>query len=330
MAATNGHRPTLGVLAGWQFYWTSTPLSFLSPIYRGIRQAAHDHGCNLLLACGMGASATSGDPLRPAWPVLSPETDFVPIGPWNTDGIIAVVPTHSTSRSRDLQSFMAGGRPMVFVGTGEPGPAVRLDNAGGIRLAMAHLVAHGHRQIAFVAGSPEDREGDSGARLAAYLEAIRTFGLEAAPQLVAYGRHNFAGGHDAMCEILHSGAAFTAVLASNDESALGAMRALQEAGRRIPEDVAVIGFDDRPESAAHEPALSSIHAPLALMGYRAVELLLARINAPAAPAAAVTIPTHLVPRASCGCGRSPAVLGGAAAPAPAGSVGGNPARRPPV
>ena len=63
-----GARPTIGVLAGWQYYWTATPLSYLNPIYRGIRQAAGDLGCNLLLGCGMGPSAASTDPLRPAWP----------------------------------------------------------------------------------------------------------------------------------------------------------------------------------------------------------------------------------------------------------------------
>ena len=54
-------RPTIGVLAGWQFYWTATPLSYLNPIYRGIRLAAAELGCNVLLGCGMGASATAGD-----------------------------------------------------------------------------------------------------------------------------------------------------------------------------------------------------------------------------------------------------------------------------
>jgi len=74
-------RLTIGVLAGWQIYWTARPLSYLNPIFRGIRLAAADLGCNLLLGCGMGPTAASSDPLRPAWPFLSPETDFVPIGP---------------------------------------------------------------------------------------------------------------------------------------------------------------------------------------------------------------------------------------------------------
>ena len=67
MASTFRHgRPTIGVLAGWQYYWTATPLSYLAPIYRGIRLAAAELGCNLLLGCGMGASASAEDLLRPA------------------------------------------------------------------------------------------------------------------------------------------------------------------------------------------------------------------------------------------------------------------------
>ena len=102
-------RPTIGVVAGWQYYWTATPLSYLNPIYHGIRLAAQEAGCNLLLGCGLGPSAAAGDPLRPAWPLRSPDADFVPIGPWNTTGLIAVCPLHSTARSRDLQQIIASG-----------------------------------------------------------------------------------------------------------------------------------------------------------------------------------------------------------------------------
>ncbi len=299
----NGGRPTIGVLAGWQFYWTDTPLSYLSPIYRGMRQAAQDLGCNLLLGCGMGSSAAATDPLRPAWPEPAPDVDFVPVGPWNTDGLLAVNPLHSAARSRYLQALMAAGHPVVFVGSGEVGPAITADNAGGIQAAMQHLVAHGHRHIAFIAGSPEDVGGDSGARLQAFQASQQALGLPADPRGIAYGRHIFAGGYRAQRQLLASGVPFTALLASNDESALGALQALTEAGRRIPDDVAVIGFDDRPESAAHEPALSSVHFPLFLMGYRAVELLLRQISGAGASAEQVVIPTYLAPRESCGCGR---------------------------
>lgn len=235
-------RPTIGVLAGWQIYWTARPLSYLSPIFRGIRMAAADLGCNLLLGCGLGPTAASSDPLRPAWPFPSPDADFVPIGPWNTDGLIAINPLYSEARSRDLQQVRAAGHPLQFIGSGEHGPTIVADNAGGILAAMQHLVEHGHRRIAFIAGGQEDMAGDSGARLMTYRAALAQYGLAADERLVAYGRHDYDVGYTAMRQVIASGAAFTAVLASNDESAFGAMQALAEAGLKIPQDVAIIGL----------------------------------------------------------------------------------------
>ena len=151
---------------------------------------------------------------------------------------------------------------------------------------MRHLVGHGHRRIAFIAGSPEDMAGDTGARFQAYRSALQEFGLPPDEHLVAYGRHITAGGYDAMRRIMDTGAPFTAILASNDESALGAMEALREAGIRVPQDVAIIGFDDRPESAVQEPALTSVAVPLFEMGYRAVEQLLRQIQGEPPPVGA--------------------------------------------
>ncbi len=93
-------RPTIGVLAGWQYAWTATPFSYLDPIFCGASLAAHDLGCNLLLGCGMGSWADRRGAPRAAWPLFSAESDFVPVGPWNTDGLIAINPLHSEARSR--------------------------------------------------------------------------------------------------------------------------------------------------------------------------------------------------------------------------------------
>ena len=99
-----------------------------------------------------------------------------------------------------------------------------------------------------------------------------------------------------------SGVTFSAVLASNDESALGALQALKEAGRRIPHDVALIGFDDRPESAIQIPALSSVQIPLFKLGYQAVEVMLQHIDQRSDAPQLIRVPTRLVKRESCGCG----------------------------
>src|SRR4026208_519876 len=142
-------RPTLGVLAGWAGY-TGIPDQFLGHGFRGdvlraIQSAARDRNCNLLMACGIDSG-------RPAWPLLSPEVDFVPVGPWNTDGLIIVSPFASEAGERYAQDLISSGFPVVFAGDRDAGPAVVADNTGGIRQALEHLVKHGHRQIAFVAG----------------------------------------------------------------------------------------------------------------------------------------------------------------------------------
>ncbi len=296
-------RPTIGVLAGWQYYWTATPLSYLAPLMRAIREAARHFDCNLLLGCGMGPSAAFDSPFRPAWPELSDDSDFVPIGPWNTDGLIVINPLHSAQRALYLQEVIAAGHPVVFVASGQRGPTVVADNANGILEAMRHLVEHGHRHIAFIAGSPDDLDGDTGARLQAYRDALRLYELPADEHLIVFGRHVYEGGYAAVGQLLGSGARFSAVLASNDESAMGAMQALHEAGLRIPQDVAVIGFDDRPECVVQQPPLSSVHVSLFELGYRAVELLLQQIQGGPAPSEPVLIPVRLVPRESCGCGQ---------------------------
>ncbi|MGC9335659.1 MAG: substrate-binding domain-containing protein, partial [Anaerolineae bacterium] len=303
MSRTYRHgRPTIGVLAGWQFAWTATPHSYLYPIFRGACLAAHDLGCNLLLGCGMGPWTSRSGSLRPAWPLSSAESDFVPIGPWNTDGLVAINPLHSSTRSRYLQELREAGHPLIFVAAGERGPTIVADNRGGVLAAMQHLVEHGHQRIAFIAGSAEDMEGDTGERLHAYHDAVERYGLLADPRLVASGRHVYEGGYAAMRQILASGVSLTAVLASNDESALGAIQALREAGRRTPRDVAIIGFDDRPESAAQEPSLTSVRIPLQQMGYRAVESLHRYLTGQAEDIESTLVETRLVARESCGCG----------------------------
>jgi len=293
-------RLTVGVLAGWQVY-TGMPHSFLKPVLQGIYAAAREHDSNLLLACGMGQPNDIGLRLRPAWPKLSPDSDFVPVGPWNTDGLIVIIPLVTQAQSNDIQEISAAGHPVVFVGAGEPGPAIIPDNEGGIAQALAHLVLnHGHRQIAFIAGL-KDSATDSYYRLQAFRAAMHEYGLEVDPRLVVHGLHTIHGGEQAMEQLLATGVSFTAVLVSNDDSCKGAIHVLQQAGRRIPKDVAIIGFDDRLENMAHVPPLSSVHYPLRQAGYQALELLLKHIAGQADSTEIVKIPTRLMARESCGC-----------------------------
>jgi signal transduction histidine kinase/ABC-type sugar transport system substrate-binding protein len=274
---------------------------FLDLVLRGIHAEAQNQRCNLLLACGLG-HARGQVRLQPAWPVLAPENDFVPVGPWNTNGLIVINPLLTTERSQYIQQVIAGGHPVVFVGPGENGASVALDNASGIRQAIEHLVQHGHRRIAFIAGHEKDEvDADSVLRLKAYRQAVQEYGLESDPRLIVHGYHDIVRGRRAMQQLLESDVGFTAVLASNDHSAIGAMEMIRHAGLRIPEDIAVIGFDDWPDAAGQTPPLTSVHYPVVEAGRRALALLLEIVQGQSLADKCLQVPVKLIVRESCGC-----------------------------
>ncbi|HSL45358.1 MAG TPA: substrate-binding domain-containing protein, partial [Anaerolineales bacterium] len=299
-------RFTIGVLASWQLY-AGTIHTLLSPIIRGIYTAARDQDCNVLFGCGVVSSFVPET--RPAWPFLSPEVDFVPVGPWNTNGLIVIAPHQgSEPLRRYLEQTMAAGHPVVFVESAENRPVISPDNATGIFKSLAHLKRHGHRQVAFIAGGP-GWPGDSQERLQAFLEGCEEMGLETEQRLMAYGGFSTPGGYQAMHEILSAGVPFTGVVAANDESAVGAIQALRAAGLRVPEDIAVIGFDNRFEARNQSPALTTIDQPAHDIGYQALKLMVQRLNGRADASTMVRVPARLIVRESCGCPRDAIITG---------------------
>jgi signal transduction histidine kinase/AraC-like DNA-binding protein/ABC-type sugar transport system substrate-binding protein len=292
-------RPTIGLVSTWSMYWGTSVHLYCHELIRGICAAARDHGCNLLIGAGISAGADTRRS-RPAWPVFGPDTDFVPVGPWNTDGLIVMPDEATPAQSRYLADLRASGLPVVFaIGEGT-GPRVVVDNANGIREAVRHLLGHGHRRIAFIAGK-EGRGGDSADRLAAFRASMKEAGLTPHPRLIAFGEHDYSLGYQAMRRILAGRASFTAFVASNDVSCLGAIAALREAGIRVPEDVAAVGFDDVLDARSSRPLLTTIRHPTFTLGYRTVETTLALIRGER-PTVPVVVPTRLIVRQSCGCG----------------------------
>ncbi|MBN1453758.1 MAG: substrate-binding domain-containing protein [Anaerolineales bacterium] len=237
---------------------------------------------------------------RSFWPVPGPNVNFVPVGPWNTDGLIIVPDDLTEEQSQYVRDLLASGFPIIFTTPEGPGPVVAVDNTLGIRQALDHLVEHGHKQIAFIAGN-SGRGGDSEERLSAYRLALKHTGLVENPKLIAYGKHRKEGGFKAMQQILDSGASFTALIASNDLSCLGAIQCLKKIGRRIPEDVAVIGFDDILDARSLSPSLTTIRHPTFFLGYQAVVTLLDHIQGNAKRKSRVVVPPRLIIRQSCGC-----------------------------
>jgi diguanylate cyclase (GGDEF)-like protein len=293
-------RLTVGVLVGFQIYEGSHPNPFAFTVIRGIQAAASDAGINLMVACGVARDIGRTRQCS-AWPEVHPDMDFVPVGPWNTDGLLFLGPLRLPYRLNYVQRLGETGFPILNIGGDGGKPAIAVDNEGGIRQAVEHLAGHGHRSIVFIAGDEEDT-GDSLIRVRAFRKEQSELGLDDDPRLIVSGGHWEQGGYRAMRQILESGVPFTAVMCSNDQSALGAVRALHEAGKRIPRDIAVAGFDDIQESLAQVPPLTSIHFPLFETGYRALLLLRKRIlQGPAALPDMTLVSTSLIPRQSCGC-----------------------------
>jgi DNA-binding LacI/PurR family transcriptional regulator len=299
MHAPTVHRPTIGFICTWPVYQGITIDRYAHSLIQGISAAAHQHGCNLLLGCGF--SATGNNPqYRSFWPVPGPEVNFVPVGPWNTDGLIIVPDELTKEQSQYVRDLLDSGFPVIFTTPEGPGPVVAVDNTLGICQAFEHLLHHGHREIAFIAGHI-GQGGDSEERLQAYRFALRQAGLPEDPRLIAFGEHRRNGGRLAMQQILDSGAGFTGLIASNDLSCLGAIECLEAAGRLIPDDVAVIGFDDILDARSLSPSLTTIRHPTFALGYQSVITLLDHIQGGMDRTSHVVVPPRLIIRQSCGC-----------------------------
>ncbi|KQQ05688.1 MULTISPECIES: LacI family DNA-binding transcriptional regulator [unclassified Rathayibacter] len=156
---------------------------------------------------------------------------------------------------------------------------VTMQNVAAARAATAHLIARGRRRILALGAHEGERVGSAPLRTQGYREALEAAGLSFDEHLVgASGPWHRANGAAAMRRVLDSGVVFDAVFAFNDTLALGAIRALQDAGLRVPVDVAVMGFDDIDESAYSVPSLSSIAPGRDEIAQSAVDVLKARID----------------------------------------------------
>jgi len=193
----------------------------------------------------------------------------------------------------------AAGLPTVLGGVPvglRPVSYVDVDNRGGAVQAVEHLLATGRRGIATIAGPLDMTAGVD--RLDGYRLALAAAGVAATDDLVGHGDFSEASGAAAMAGLLERHPALDAVFAASDPMALGAMRVIKETGRRIPDDVAVVGFDDSPVGPHTDPPLSTVHQPVERMGEEMTRLLLARIGGADVGELSVVLPTRLVVRDS--------------------------------
>lgn len=256
---------------------------FYSEVIRGIDQTARARGYHILVS----GSHNDPDELDAAFRAMR----------GRVDGLIVMSPAlHTRALVRELPETL----PVVLLNSprdGDFADSVVVDNVGGARAMVRHLATLGHTRIAIICGAPGNH--DSAERLKGYRSAMtgrRTAGWEIA------GDFTEKSGYEAVASILTMRPRPTAIFASNDSMAIGALSALREAGIRVPADMAVVGFDDIPLARYMSPPLSSVHVAIDELGARATTRLLDALTekAPRGARKREVLKTRLMVRESCG------------------------------
>ena len=212
------------------------------------------------------------------------------------DGLLLVEPPDTLNY---ITSLHESGLPVVMIDDRghHPGfPSVATSNCEGAADAAAHLLATGRSRIAMVTGPAEF--GCTRDRTAGLRTRLAEAGVELDKRLLVEGDFTRGGGQAAVADLLASGVRFDAVFAHNDLMAVGVLDGLQAAGRAVPDDVAVIGFDDISIAAHTRPALTTVRQPSREMGEAAAAMLLDNLNGKALPGTPQVVPTSLVIRDS--------------------------------
>jgi len=216
------------------------------------------------------------------------------------DGLILLGYGDYTLYEQRLTGLVAQGTHFVRWGSVREdniGVTVGSDNLGAGRLAGQHLLDVGRRQIAFL-GQADEHYPEFADRYHGLCAALGERGIAADPALQVNAYTNEEDGYRAARQLLRSGVAFDAIFAASDLIAIGAIRALGEAGRAVPGDVAVVGFDDIPAAGHASPPLTTVMQDLKRAGDLLVETLLAQVEEREPPEQ--TLPTRLIVRKSCG------------------------------
>ena len=215
------------------------------------------------------------------------------------DGTIFVA---AGEESDSVETLLHQGMPLILVDRLLPGistDVVLIDNRQGGAQAARCLVSAGRRRISCISG-PSYLTSSAG-RLNGFLDELQKLGIDASQVAVERGDFHPESGYQAALSLLGSADGPQAVFCCNDMMAIGLYRAAAELGLRIPEDVAVVGFDDINLSSYLNPPLTTISQPKQQIGRAVVELLLERINERSLPARRLVFETRLVVRQSCGC-----------------------------
>lgn len=258
--------------------------AFFPQLLKGIEAQLHEAGYELLVY-----STHSDRPIKRK-----------PIGEHNTDGLLVFT---TSLEKEEIARLHRINFPLVLMHETPPDgmdiPVITVENKDGAAMLVSHLIEqHGRRRIVFLRG-PDGHE-DSQWRERGYREALAVHDIPFDAALVASGEFDQETAYHAMKKLIQDGVDFDAVFAGDDDASIGVYRALKETGRLIPDDVAVVGFDDVEFSRYISPPLTTIRAPIEEVGREAVRQLLSLLNGGQAQSL-VLMRTELVIRESCGC-----------------------------
>ncbi|MCU0511960.1 MAG: LacI family transcriptional regulator [Anaerolineae bacterium] len=256
---------------------------FFNPMLRGISAAAGEAGYELLI----NATAPGR---RPAG---------FPLGEKNTDGLIVFT---DSLPDKELRRMHQAGFPCVLLHRSAPAglamPCVTVENKRGARDMVDYLIEQrGYRRIAFLRGA-EGHE-DSSWRERGYREALESHGLPYDEKLIGNGFFDEQQARETVTGWIRRGLKMEVIFAADDDSAIGAMLAVKEAGLRVPQDIAIVGFDDIRLARYLSPPLTTVRAPIEKAARLAVEQLVRLIETGSADPLTL-LPTELIIRESCG------------------------------
>jgi DNA-binding LacI/PurR family transcriptional regulator len=260
---------------------------FFVPLLNGVEAVVRQKEYNLIIATYHGSSRNTMPP---------------PIGPHNTDGMLVF---SDGLFDEELASLNESGFPMVLVHRTSPTsqniPSVTVENIEITHRLIEHLIqVHGKRRILFMRG-PLHQE-DSYRRETGYRSALAANGIPFDEDLILNGEFERDIAYEALNDFLANGkqVAFDAVFTGDDDAAIGVLRALHKHGYKIPEEVAVVGFDDLGFASFLNPPLTTVRAPTESVGRIATERLFALLEN-ASSGEAIVLPTEIIFRRSCGC-----------------------------
>jgi DNA-binding LacI/PurR family transcriptional regulator len=283
-AAAKGLRSHRTQTVGFLVPEISAPFQF--PLLRGIEMIARKSGYSLLIHATQDIPLLS-QPLRP-------------IGEHNTDGLLVLV---GSLTEEEILYFYRLQFPIVLICQSAPQsldiPTVLFENKSGAKKIVDHLIeVHGYRRIAFLRG-PVKME-DSYWREQGYYESLKAHQIPIDLNLIGMGEFDEEAARITVKNWMKGKIEFDAIFAGDDESAIGAILAIHDMGKRVPQDIAVVGFDDVYLTHARIPPLTTVRNPIVEMGQKAMQQLVQLIQTGIADMKTL-LPTELIIRHSCGC-----------------------------